>query len=313
MFTGSPVRFKIPSKTFLMGEYVALSGGPALLLSHPPYFEIVVEEGNNQHPFHMKSPAGLHMLVNSRLFEGKNIQFKDPYSGKGGFGASTAQYLGCYLFSYLQKNTVIRDMYLFALESMKAYKSLFLGQKAVPSGYDVIAQTMSGFVFIDAQKKQIELLNWPFNTIEVLVYKTSVKQETHQHLESLQLSDGIVSALSECVEKAVKGLRTVSSDLFFEGSRKFSQILTEQNLVAQNTQDEVAILEKQKGVVQARGCGALGADVIIVYRNKGVELPVDVIKNLTLIWSSHKDGFGEEMSSALIGDDSVRSVSGDVL
>ncbi|HEV2614086.1 MAG TPA: hypothetical protein VGV92_05200 [Gammaproteobacteria bacterium] len=52
-----------PSKTFLIGEYAVLSGGPAILLATPPYFSW------------------------------DNEGFYDPYDGLGGFGASGAEFV----------------------------------------------------------------------------------------------------------------------------------------------------------------------------------------------------------------------------
>ncbi|MCM0605150.1 MAG: hypothetical protein KA715_03595 [Xanthomonadaceae bacterium] len=48
-----------PSKSFLIGEYLALAGGPSIVITHKPEF----------------------------------TQAKDPYNGAGGFGFSTAEFL----------------------------------------------------------------------------------------------------------------------------------------------------------------------------------------------------------------------------
>jgi mevalonate kinase len=58
-------KLSVPSKTFLVGEYIVLQGGPAILLSTPPCFEVITE----------------------------NNQFIDPYLGLGGFGASSAKFV----------------------------------------------------------------------------------------------------------------------------------------------------------------------------------------------------------------------------
>ena len=52
-----------PSKTFLVGEYAVLTGGPALVMTTPPYFS------------------------------SDSDGFYDPYDGLGGFGASGAKFV----------------------------------------------------------------------------------------------------------------------------------------------------------------------------------------------------------------------------
>ncbi len=89
--------FSIPGKTFLAGEYLALYEGPTLVFLSQPYFELSVNKGHGETAgIHKESPAGLFIRKHQEYFANFDLKFIDPYSGRGGFGASTAQFLGCY-------------------------------------------------------------------------------------------------------------------------------------------------------------------------------------------------------------------------
>src|SRR4051794_4338735 len=89
--------FSVPGKTFLAGEYLALSGGPSLVFASEPRFELSVTSGAGKaEGIHADSPAGLFIKKNQDYFKNFDLVFHDPYQGKGGFGASTAQFLGAY-------------------------------------------------------------------------------------------------------------------------------------------------------------------------------------------------------------------------
>ena len=93
-------KIQIPGKTFFFGEYAALVGGSALLLTTRPGFEMNVHESihSTSNPFHPESPAGLYFNQHEKFFQNWSIAFVDHYQGRGGFGASTAQFLGLALF-----------------------------------------------------------------------------------------------------------------------------------------------------------------------------------------------------------------------
>ena len=114
----------IPGKTFLVGEYLALEGGPSVVANtHPSFrFRWTLEQADGgaariEHGFHPESPAGkfLNRLNASRLLgtEKATIEFHDPHYGKGGLGASTAEFLGAWVFERWAtefEHADIRDM-----------------------------------------------------------------------------------------------------------------------------------------------------------------------------------------------------------
>ncbi len=53
------MKFFIPGKTFLVGEYAVLLGGAALGLATKPYFELTeADDEKRGNDFHSDSPAG---------------------------------------------------------------------------------------------------------------------------------------------------------------------------------------------------------------------------------------------------------------
>ncbi|MBE8221391.1 MAG: hypothetical protein HAW60_01525 [Bdellovibrionales bacterium] len=108
----------IPSKTFLLGEYLALSGGPSLLINTPKNFILKINQPddcnflkqiNNKktHPAFLllKDYIGQLNTCDTDKFKNffKNCSFKDPYNASGGFGCSGAEFLSVYIIINLHK------------------------------------------------------------------------------------------------------------------------------------------------------------------------------------------------------------------
>lgn len=100
------MKWLIPAKTFLLGEYAALAGASAILLTTYPCFELTLTSKNNQlSEIHPKSPAGV-WWQQQHLDHG--LIWNDPYTERGGLGASSAQFLASYLAScFLKKINLI--------------------------------------------------------------------------------------------------------------------------------------------------------------------------------------------------------------
>ncbi|WP_206753639.1 hypothetical protein, partial [Escherichia coli] len=53
------MKWQIPAKTFLLGEYADIAGEPANLLTTSPCFALTLTENAKLEGIHPKSPAGL--------------------------------------------------------------------------------------------------------------------------------------------------------------------------------------------------------------------------------------------------------------
>lgn len=298
------MKIKIPSKTFLWGEYSALLGGAAGLLTSPPCFELEIQtKAPVDTPlFHKDSPAGklIAKYQTESDFSAKELDYNffDPHDLKGGFGRSTAEYLAAELIAenlfkkqfdekmkeYLQSSKLQQKIYNSDLLSEVSvqkiwmeYRELFNQKTTVPSGYDLLAQalnasisdnnpnTTSNITTISVENEELNINeNLEFlNQVGVIILKTQTKIKTHEHLETL--NSLTLSTLKKLSANITESFLNLDLDLFFENLKSFDQKLLDFNLVITPTQRLCKMIQQQDGVLYARGCGALGADVIAVF------------------------------------------------
>lgn len=249
------MKWSIPAKTFLLGEYAAIAGAPAILLTTSPCFEISLSHTALQ-GIHHESPAGRWWIQQGHTSVG--LQWSDPYQGIGGMGASSAQFIGAYLASrYLQEKLPNRRDMLDAYLQCASHEH-GLG----PSGYDVLTQSLRGCIYISRQQNIYETYAWPFKDIAFLLLHTGQKLATHQHLQTLTLPS--IHQLSIIVEMAKSAFERVDSLRLVEAVNNYHQQLTHMNLVAEHSLKHIASLRKNPDVLAIKGCGALGADVLLL-------------------------------------------------
>jgi len=262
--------FSIPGKTFIAGEYLALHGGPALLLASQPRFELEVSQGTGKNQsIHPQSPAGKLITEQLHYFSQFDLNFVDPHQGRGGFGASTAQFLAVYAL-LMWGNSVFHEPqqfldYRHLLETY--YKAAWNGQGLRPSGADLIGQLQGSLTFFDKGQGQISVKSWPFEDLEFFVIHTGNKVATHTHLQNLEhfpeehlLKD--FSLIRQAFEAADSGL-------FVNAINDYALTLKTLNFTCEETLKLLASVKSLNGVLAAKGCGALGADVIFVVCQKG--------------------------------------------
>lgn len=279
MSNKAKVSFKIPGKTFLIGEYLALFGGPSLVLTTNPCFEVHFQEGIGVHPFHLDSPAGKYINLHADYFCNWDIHFTDPYEGQGGFGASTAQFIAVSLMrthsdDFSQENFFTTKKQV-AIDVWNEYQDIFshkMGHVKTPlrpSGADLVAQVSGELDYFDGLKKSHETLLWPFADKDVLLYKTAQKISTHDHLERVRLSGEIlVTQMRPIVQRSIAALKSGQWEAWLLAQVQFSDVLAGNDLVHPDTELLLEKIRPISGVISARGCGALGADVIAITIDK---------------------------------------------
>lgn len=296
------IKFSIPGKTFLCGEYAAIFGGPSLVIATHPNFTFTACPGDGQHAFHEQSPAGLYIKKNQDFFKRLNLSFSTNGSQGSGFGGSTAEFLGCYLLKtywseFLKKQKVSllsqrEGASAFALAAWKEYQSLFSQQKNKPSGADVIAQALGGLTIFSSG--QIEVLQWPFLTKDILLFKTDHKVATHEHLQSASVESQSVAMLQDISKEIVDALKKSDWIRFVLEQKNLSAELQKRQWCLPQTSEVVDSLLSLPGVEWARGCGALGADVIAVFVDKN---KFTMTKHKNLVFSS---SLSENISSGIV-------------
>lgn len=251
------MKLNIPAKTFLVGEYSVLSGGSALGLATKPCFEVsyTAEEGLNIHP---DSPAGRY-----RLSTGRNVDFsmKDPY--EGGFGRSTAEYLACVVPDLIEQDREFSKI-------LHQYKSFHGG-----SGIDLAFQYFGNICLADAGINFYQTFDWHFANLDFYILTTGFKVKTHEHLASLD--KGKIRDLPELSNKITQLFAENNEDGFLNSMKEWSRVLSERGLTHDNSMKIKNHLECFEPVYLAKPCGALGADVILVFFDKTQKLSVKKI------------------------------------
>jgi hypothetical protein len=316
--------FRVPSKCFVFGEYVAMTGGPALLYSGFPEFvcrieaQVFLKDSGDEKalaesPFSLssvgedglgqatsenflapQSPAGRWLAQNGVSL--RYWQVETPYP-LGGLGRSSAEFLAAWLFVKHNRFIPLQERashFDWPLEPQKAwavwadFRSLYENneplnfsevaensrKKPAPSGYDVLAQSQRGWVLVEASSKKLEVFTeWPFPELWIGFFPVGVKQATHEHLEQLPWVDeeGEIKTpprMSKICEQLAQAFFNRQPDEFIEGIREFRHELQVWGLEAPNTTAWIEKIQNLPGFVCAKGCGAMGADFVMVVVEK---------------------------------------------
>lgn len=295
--------FTVPGKTFLAGEYLALQGGPTLVFLSEPCFELEVQKGQGRFgSIHPESPAGKFIHMHQDDFARFDLKFADPYLGRGGFGASTAQFLSVYALWHLrtapqvdmQKNMDLKDL----LETY--YQCAWTGEGQRPSGADLIGQYKGSLTFFEKRQGAISVRNWPFENLELFLIHTGNKLATHEHLRNL--SDFDAASLEESFAIIRDSFESQNSELLIGGINSYAESLKNLNFTCPETLSLLEELRQIKGVVATKGCGALGADVVLVVTHRGESEDFKKFcadRHLSLLSSSEKISLGLQIRGSL--------------
>lgn len=266
---------QIPAKTFLIGEYLALKGGPSLIALTNPCFSL--DKTKQLHP----------NCVASRFWQAKTnttIPFGlcDPFQGIGGMGASSAEFLLAYYnyygnFSNLEK---LRQEYL---EFAK-------GKGQLPSGYDVLAQTQEGICLVQAPYKEKIHFNWLFTELDFVLIHTGKKLPTHRHLEQ-STANFDWRKLAQATELGIEALSAKDADRWLDSIMRFQLHLNKLGLLAAHSQELILDLQNHFPILAAKGCGAMGADVVAIFIEKSnyVQLIDDLTRKGVNVLASAQD------------------------
>lgn len=264
MATNTQKEWSIPAKTFLLGEYAALAGHSSIILTTTPHFKVTLTEQTGLQGIHPESPAG-RLWARSSTQHHHGIHWEDPYQGLGGMGASSAQFIGAYLATAYLNNIVVTPDSLLA-----TYKEITYDPKGLPpSGYDVLAQftahtnESAQCVYLNQNAKIIQTYAWPFQEVGFILVHTRQKLATHHHLQSLNTLNHL-EELSSIVDSAKQAFDHQDSQSFIQTIQHYHQALTKRNWVASHTLDIIQKLQTNIDALAIKGCGALGADVVLL-------------------------------------------------
>lgn len=255
-----------PGKTFLAGEYLAMDGGLALMGMTEPRFELRVRPGaGGLVGISSTSPAGKFCAREKEFFKNFDLEFVDPHEGRGGWGASTAQYLMAFAFKNCAPDEMLDVDLKDLLENYR--QDAWDGTGRAPSGADLVGQLKGSLTFFERNAGMTSQSAWPFENLEPYLLKTGVKLPTHEHLKVLAEAD--FSALVSPMTQIRDAWKIRDEGLFVDGIKSFGRELARKGLIAETTLDVLHDLAWMSGVKAAKGCGAMGADVVFILIEKG--------------------------------------------
>ncbi len=258
------MNLSFPSKTFLVGEYAVIHGAiDAVLLSHPPFFRATLMPGKPEHPFHPASPAGKRA---EEFPPSGKLTFTDPHRGCGGFGGSGAEFLSIWGQDRALPQT--------EEERRKFAWAAWDDTRRFPgSGADILVQAF-GVNQADAYCVRLNIFRRELEKLPVRgsgtlsLFHTGRKLATHENLSPPPLPMDKLRALGRGAVEALWAGK------FAELARQLQSygdalaglgLLTEHSALALNKAHSVP------KVLAAKGCGAMGADVLLV-AHEGADL-----------------------------------------
>ncbi len=290
--------FEIPSKTFVIGEYLALEGTASMLLATKPCF-IVKTKSVSPHlensedsdrlftEFHPDSPAG---KLCRQLKQKETYFIEDPHENGGGFGRSTAEYLSVFIHDLILKKKSFnstensrtvspveetktpeiefyrgkQEVNEFILNNLRSfiatYQSCVSNYK--PSGADLVAQVCGGLCWYDGMNFSCEQLGWPFPGYDICIFKTGYKQKTHKHLRDIKNKN--LKLLIPTLISARLSLEQANLRMFCQSINDYYDILGGLGLSDPKVQARVHRLREQPEVLAAKACGAMGMDTVLI-------------------------------------------------
>ncbi len=269
---------QVPGKTFLVGEYAVLVGGEALGLATRPEFSLVKTardsiENNKAIHYHSNSAVGLFNQKHNFNFQAEIL---NPYKIKnleasisvGGFGQSTAEFILAYMQKY-QK---------FSLKTIfDDYLNLYMDPQLIsqqPSGADLVTQLLGEVTHFARPVENSQNYSWPFKNLSFCVIsaieKTGIKIKTHEHLQNLNRAK--LLDLPRLSQRVIQSFKNKDESGFLKNLSDWVQALTQKELICENSLQIKSELEKIESVKFVKPCGALGADVLLVFSSKEMSL-----------------------------------------
>lgn len=258
------MKINVPSKTFLVGEYSVLLGGASLGLATKPCFQLTIGDQTSTAlisipSFHPLSPAGLYLKKHDKT---NTVVIEDPHAGHGGFGRSSAEYFAAILPDLLQSlSSSSADSFSAILSFHKIlaeYKSLHSG-----SGMDLAFQYFGQICLAEPSLRLYQTFNWHFQNLDFYIVSTNFKVNTHDHISKLNLD-----ALRDLPPLSDKITRVFAENKEFEFlslMKEWCKVLESHQLTHPNSIIMRMQLEACESIKLAKPCGALGADVILVF------------------------------------------------
>jgi len=224
----SEISISLPSKAFLLGEYSMLSGRDALLVATRPRF----------------------------IFKNNNIE--GDYSHHGAFSCHGAKFLAPLLMqSYIAQQPLKLKEVL-----NKFYNEVVIQLGHSASGVEIVTQLYGGIILFNAATLTVQRLQWQFPDLGFFLLRTGSMVMTDEHLQQLRSND--FSSLHQVMQKVRLSFETNNRSLFCLLVNEYAEKLLTLGLTDSSTEKIITRLKQTQRIEAVKGCGALGADVILV-------------------------------------------------
>ena len=257
------IEISCPAKTFIIGEYAVLDGGPAVVLNTSPRFVCRIQKNPTVDKIDLpeNSPAGQWIKKHPQDFHSTQLEWDNIYKG-GGLGFSSAQFNILYAYSFILREGHID--HINPKEIWRSYRSLKF-EGFIPSGADIITQWVGGVTVFEQSPLSIETLTSSLPDLDCLVLRTGDYFETYKYLKSFKL--GNVSELKEIAQSAVTAMKQKEETAFISAINDYRKELKRKNYITARSEEILNRLEKVKAIKALKACGAMGAETLIAFYN----------------------------------------------
>ncbi len=262
------IEISCPAKTFILGEYAVLDGGPAIVLNTAPRFSCRIQKTSKPAVLDLaeNSPAGQWVKKNANDFQSAQFEWSVPYKQKGGLGFSSAQFNILYAYSFILREGSIDQ--IKPQDIWRSYRSLkFDG--FLPSGADVITQWVGGVSVFEQKPLSVETLTSSLPDLQCMVLRTGDYFETYKYLRDFNLPD--VSDLKKISQQGVQAIKQRDEAGFLEAVNDYRKALQRGNYITEKSREIIDKLIKSKAIKACKACGAMGAETLIAFYKKEEE------------------------------------------
>ena len=147
---------------------------------------------------------------------------------------------------------------------LKEYRACaWSGVGKAPSGADVVSQLSGGVTWFDGHTNEAERLSWPFKDLAFTLFRTGFKIATHEHLK-----DGAEEVPYENLRKLVLqarlGFDRADAKVLVDAVQSAASVLRQSGLTTSATTDLLKSMNETENIFYAaKGCGAMGADIVL--------------------------------------------------
>ena len=256
------IEISCPAKTFVLGEYAVLDGGPALIMNTAPRFICRIQKsaGSRLPLLPENSPAGQWILKNPQDFQSTQMDWFSAYGQKGGLGFSSAQFNILYAYSFILREGAIDQ--ISPREIWRSYRSLQF-EGFMPSGADVVSQWVGGVGVFEQNPLSVETLTSALPDLHCLILRTGDHFATYKYLKDFELGD--VSQLKRIAEEGIQAIKKQDEEAFVSAVNDYRRELERKHYITKKSKALLEKISRIKAVRACKACGAMGAEILVVF------------------------------------------------